>query len=141
VSARRALEDVELGGQQMKAGELVLCVLGSANRDPGAYPDPDSLDIERSGTKPVAFGGGIHFCLGAQLARIEGQIALGTLLARLPDHSLPELDNPHWAASVILRGLESLPVRYDRKLDEHVDVTSMARPSASSAPAPRCPFH
>ncbi|MDH5676650.1 MAG: cytochrome P450 [Myxococcales bacterium] len=141
-SDRRALESVELGGQRIEKGQLVVCVLGAANRDPEVYPDPDRLDITRSGTKPVAFGGGIHFCLGAQLARIEGQIALGALLSRLPDISLPELERPEWSPSVFLRGLETLPARYQRRLDSGFDVAATARPTGAATKATaRCPFH
>jgi cytochrome P450 len=140
-AARHVLEEVELSGERLRPGERVMCVLGSANRDPEVYADPDRLDITRGITKPVAFGGGIHFCLGAQLARIEGQIALGVLLSRLPDLTLPELHSPDWSASVILRGLETLPVRYSRRVDAHIDFEAMAHPSGDAAPAGRCPFH
>jgi cytochrome P450 len=86
MTGRVALEAIDdLGGKPIPKGESVLCVLGSANRDPAAYPDqPDRLDITRSHVRPMSFGGGIHFCLGAQLARIEAEIAIATLLRRLP---------------------------------------------------------
>src|ERR1700757_2391585 len=77
MTGRTALEDVELGGRIIPKGENVLCLLGSANHDPAVYPDhPERLDITRPNVKPLSFGGGIHFCLGAQLARIEGEIAI-----------------------------------------------------------------
>jgi hypothetical protein len=66
----------------------VTCLLGATNRDPAVYPEPDRLDITRENIRPLSFGGGIHFCLGAQLARIEGEIAIATLLRRLPNLGL-----------------------------------------------------
>ena len=86
LTGRTTLEDVEdLGGKRIPKGDTVLCLLGSANRDPAVYPHgPDQLDITRPNVKPLSFGGGIHFCLGAQLARIEAEIAINTLLRRIP---------------------------------------------------------
>ncbi len=86
LTGRVALEDIDdLGGKKIPKGESVLCLLGSANRDPAVYPDrPDRLDITRPNVRPLSFGGGIHHCLGAQLARIEAEIAIATLLRRLP---------------------------------------------------------
>src|SRR5258705_7320770 len=87
LTGRVALEDIEeLGGRKIPKGESVLCLLGSANRDPAVYPDrPDRLDITRPKIRPQSFGGGIHFCLGAQLARIEAEVANAALLRRPPD--------------------------------------------------------
>src|SRR3982074_1146049 len=85
VTGRVALEDIDLGGKRIPKGESVLCLLGSANRDPAVYPDrPDQLDITRPNVRPLSFGGGIPFCLAAQLARIEAEIAIATLLRRVP---------------------------------------------------------
>ena len=91
-TGRVALEDIEqLGGKKIPKGETVLCLLGSANRDPAVYPDrPDRLDITRPNVRPLSFGGGIHFCLGAQLARIEAEIAISTLLRRIPNLRLDD---------------------------------------------------
>jgi cytochrome P450 len=87
-----------------------LCLLGSANRDPAAYPDrPDRLDITRSNVKPLSFGGGIHHCLGAQLARIEAEIAIATLLRRLPHLRIDDVESPEWRPTFVLRGLRRLP--------------------------------
>ena len=86
VTGRTTLEDVdEIGGIPLEKGQTVVCLLGSANRDPAVYPAPDRLDITRRDVRPLSFGGGIHYCVGAQLARIEGEIAIGTLLRRLPN--------------------------------------------------------
>jgi cytochrome P450 len=111
LSGRMALEDAEIAGQRIKRGEYVLLLLGAANRDPDAYADPDRLDLTRWIREParhLAFGQGIHFCLGAPLARLEGQIAL-TALAR---RDLALLPRPlRYKDNLILRGLTELPVR------------------------------
>jgi cytochrome P450 len=113
MSGRVALEDVELVGKTIPKGESVLCLLGSANRDPAVYPDdPERLDIARQNIRPMSFGGGIHFCLGAQLARIEAEIAIGTLLRRLPDLRIDDVENPEWRPSFVLRGLKRLPASW-----------------------------
>jgi hypothetical protein len=114
MSGRVALEDIEdLGGKRIPKGETVLCLLGSANRDPAVYPDhPDRLDITRTNVKPLSFGGGIHFCLGAQLARIEAEIAISTLLRRLPDLRLDDTEHPEWRPTFVLRGLKRLPASW-----------------------------
>ena len=114
MTGRVALEDIEdLGGKRVPKGESVLCLLGSANRDPAVYPDrPDRLDIRRPNVKPLSFGGGIHFCLGAQLARIEAEIAISTLLRRLPELRLDDAENPEWRPTFVLRGLKRLPASW-----------------------------
>ena len=113
-TGRVALEDVDdVGGRRVLKGEGVLCLLGSANRDPSVYVDqPDRLDITRAGLRPLFFGGGIHFCMGAQLARIQIEIALATLLRRLPTLRLDDVDNPEWRTNFVLRGLERLPASW-----------------------------
>jgi cytochrome P450 len=114
MTGRTALEDIEdLGGRRIPRGESVLCLLGSANRDPAVYPDrPDRLDITRPRIRPLSFGGGIHLCLGAQLARIEAEVAISTLLRRLPELRLDDAENPEWRPSFVLRGLKSLPASW-----------------------------
>ncbi len=114
MTGRVALEDIaDLGGRPIRKGETVLCLLGSANRDPAIYPDePDRLDVTRPNVKPLSFGGGIHFCLGAQLARIEAEIAVATLLRRLPHLQLDDADNPEWRPTFVLRGLKRLPASW-----------------------------
>ena len=113
MTGRAALEDVELGGKRIPKGENVLCLLGSANHDPAVYPDhPEQLDITRANVKPLSFGGGIHFCLGAQLARIEAEVAINTLLKRLPNLRLDDAVNAEWRPSFVLRGLLRLPASW-----------------------------
>jgi len=113
MTGRSALEDVELGGRLIPKGESVLCLLGSANHDPAVYPDhPERLDIARPNVRPLSFGGGIHFCLGAQLARIEAEVAINTLLRRIPDLRLDDAVNAQWRSSFVLRGLERLPASW-----------------------------
>jgi cytochrome P450 len=114
LTGRVALEEIEdLGGRRIPKGESVLCLLGSANRDPAVYPDrPEQLDITRPNVKPLSFGGGIHFCLGAQLARIEAEIAISTLLRRLPELKLDDAENPQWRPTFVLRGLKQLPASW-----------------------------
>jgi cytochrome P450 len=114
MTGRVALEEIEdIGGKRIPKGESVLCLLGSANRDPAVYSDrPDRLDITRPNVKPLSFGGGIHFCLGAQLARIEAEIAISTLLRRIPDLRLDDAENPQWRPTFVLRGLKQLPASW-----------------------------
>jgi len=113
LTGRTTIEDVDdIGGIPMAKGQSVLCLLGAANRDPAIYPDPDRLDIRRSDIRPLSFGGGIHYCLGAQLARIEGEIAIATLLRRLPTLRLDDPDHPDWRQTFVLRGLNKLPASW-----------------------------
>jgi cytochrome P450 len=105
---RTAKVDVSLAGHEIKRGETVVGVLAAANRDPDKFPDPDVLDVARNPTDHVAFGDGIHFCLGASLARMEGQVAIGTLLRRFPNFTL--VLEPEWNGTFAIRGLKSLQV-------------------------------
>ncbi len=110
LTGRTALTDVEFGGVAIAKGEEVLTLLGAANRDPAAYEgDPEALDVGRAGVRAISFGGGIHFCLGAQLARIEGEIAFRRLLERLPGLRLVDAENVAWKPTITLRGLVTLP--------------------------------
>jgi cytochrome P450 len=109
MTGRTVQEDLELAGVALPKGAQVVCFLGAANRDPAVFADPDRLDVRREKVTPLSFGGGIHFCLGAQLARIEAQEAFAGLLRRLPGMELPERDAPAWRRSFTLRGLTTLP--------------------------------
>jgi cytochrome P450/class 3 adenylate cyclase len=110
-TARVTKTEVELGGKTIPRHALVVAAIGAANRDPERFPDPDRLDLARPDKDHIAFGFGIHFCLGAPLARIEAQIALGTLLRRLPQLELAT-GTPQWRESSTLRGLKELPIRF-----------------------------
>jgi cytochrome P450 len=103
--------DVEIGGRQIPKGSIVAAIIGAANRDPAHFADPDRLDVARRENRHIAFGFGIHFCLGAPLARIEGQVAIGTLLRRWRTLK-PVSDTPEWRESSVLRGLKTLPVTF-----------------------------
>ena len=106
---RVASEDCQLGGVRVRRGQLVAVLLGSANRDPARFPEPDRLDLGREDNRHLAFGHGRHFCLGAQLARLEAQVALAALLRRFPDfRGAPE--PPGWKRSAVLRGPTALPI-------------------------------
>ena len=111
---RWAAVDVELGGKSIRRGELVIAVVGSANRDASQFADPDTLDLRREGGRHVGFGRGPHFCLGAALARLETEIALATLLERLPNLRLAIAEEDlYWRPIPIFRSLASLPVAWD----------------------------
>jgi cytochrome P450 len=110
---RFAAEDIEFGGQHIGKGDIIITALASANRDETQFSQPDELDIARDLNRHISFGQGIHICLGAPLARLEGDIAFTTLLRRLPNL---RLNVPHeaviWRGSFNLRGLTSLPVAF-----------------------------
>jgi pimeloyl-[acyl-carrier protein] synthase len=110
-TARIPSEDVVFGGRTIAKGEMVMPFIGAADRDPAQFPDPDRLDIGRADNRHIAFGWGIHFCLGAPLARIEGQIAINTLVRRLPKLELATSE-PEYRQSLTLRGLKALPVAF-----------------------------
>lgn len=108
LTARSALQDTAVGGLPAPAGTTVLTMIGAANRDPAAHADAEAFDITRPPTRHLAFGQGIHFCLGSPLARLEGRIALRELLTRAPRMRLA--GEPVWKENVTLRGLSTLPV-------------------------------
>ena len=106
---RTLMEDIEIGGRHIRKGEQVVPVIGAANRDPEQYSEPDMLDIGRPDYRHLSFGGGIHFCLGAPLARAEGQITIAELARRFPNLELAT-ETFERRETVTLRGLRSLPV-------------------------------
>lgn len=112
LSARGALVDTEVAGHRVPAGTQILTLLAAANRDPKVFADPDRLDITRNEARPLSFGGGIHLCLGAQLARLETNIALTALLERLPNLALSNIDTPQWKQTITLRGQKTLPATW-----------------------------
>ncbi|WP_235030230.1 cytochrome P450 [Nonomuraea solani] len=110
---RVALEDTELGGMPVPKGVPVMALIGAANRDPAVFPDPGRFDVDREPGRHFAFGLGIHFCLGATLARMEGEIALSALARAAPGLELAD-PAPPYKQNVVLRGLAELPVRLRR---------------------------
>jgi cytochrome P450 len=110
-TTRLATEDTELGGNEIRKRQAMIVVMGAANRDPERFPEPDRLDITRDNNKHLAFGAASHYCFGAPLARIEGQIAIEAVLRRFPNLAL-EPEPLAWRYNVGLRGLEALPVRF-----------------------------
>ncbi len=117
---RYAREDVKIAGATIPRGGLVYAVLGSANRDERQFPDPDRLDLSREPNRHLAFGLGVHYCLGAPLARLEAQVAIGALVGRVPSLRISR-GSLRWRRGLVLRGLEALPV----------DLTANARISQS----------
>ncbi|MFF7023795.1 cytochrome P450 [Streptomyces klenkii] len=110
---RFATRDLTIGGQRIAEGDPVLVVLAAADRDPERFAEPDTLDLSRSDNQHLGYGHGIHYCLGAPLARLEGRTALATLLRRLPDLRLnAEPEDLRWRGGLIMRGLRTLPVAF-----------------------------
>ena len=108
---RYAREDTIVAGSRIPRGEMVLAVIGSANRDPAYFDDPDRLDIARTNNRHLSFGHGLHYCLGAPLSRMEAQIAIAMLVERAPGLRLTVAPGKlRWRPGFIVRGLESLPV-------------------------------
>jgi cytochrome P450 len=119
---RIALEDIELHGRVLPAGQFGFCFFSAANRDPAVFDDPDRFDIGRGDKRHLSFGQGMHLCIGSTLARMEARIAVGSLLARFPRLQLAT-DKPDWSKSLAFRGLTSLPLsvhaaRHPRSSDQ-----------------------
>jgi len=110
-TARIPSEDLTIAGHTIPKGDMVLPFIGAADRDPAQFPDPDRLDLGRADNRHIAFGWGIHFCIGAPLARVEGQIAIATLVRKLPKLALAS-EKPEHRLSLTLRGLKTLPVSF-----------------------------
>jgi cytochrome P450 len=106
-------EPLELGGAALPANDIVVSLVGAANRDPAVFEASGRFDITRKDLKPLSFGGGIHFCLGAQLARIEAAVVFASLVRRIPSLRLTQPVLPNWRASFTLRGLTELNVEWD----------------------------
>jgi cytochrome P450 len=108
---RKATETFEMGGKRIEQGQKVLVMLGSANRDGDQFPEPDRLDLRRRPNKHVAFSHGIHYCPGAALSRVAGEIAFETILRRLPHLELAS-EELEWQLNMSFRGLKRLPVTF-----------------------------
>ncbi len=109
MTGRIAREDVVVGEHTVPAGSVVAVILGAANRDPARFANPDTLDLERTDNTSLSFGGGVHYCLGSMLARTETEIAITTLLKRLPTFQL-ESPDVSWRDTLVLRGASALPI-------------------------------
>jgi pimeloyl-[acyl-carrier protein] synthase len=110
-TARLAPDDVTLGGKLIRKRDAVMAVMAAGNRDPNRFSDPDKLDLTRTDNRHLAFGWAAHFCFGAPLARMEGQVGFSTLLRRLPNLAL-EPGKLVWRENLGLRGLKALPVSF-----------------------------
>ena len=107
---RAVREDCGIGGKRIRRGQLVAVILSAANRDPDRFADPDRLDLGRGDNHHLAFGQGNHFCMGSQLAKLEAEIAIGTLVRRFPDFT-GDTDACAWRRSIVLRGPMSVPLQ------------------------------
>jgi hypothetical protein len=116
-TARVAMAQTRLAGEALKTGQLVVALIGGANRDPAVFDDPHRFDVGRANAREhLAFSAGAHFCLGAALARLEGEIGLRTLFERFPDLSLA--GDPVRRGTRVLRGYDEIPVRLSRRSAE-----------------------
>jgi cytochrome P450 len=109
MTSRIVAEELAFQGKRMEPGQVVLAILGAANHDPEQFDQPDSFDITRFSKRNLAFGHGIHYCIGAPLALAEAQLAFESLLRRFPNPQAA-FETPAWGQSFVLRGLKSLPV-------------------------------
>jgi len=134
VSSRYALEPVEVGGVTIAAGETIMPLLGAGNHDPARFAEPDRLDVRRTNVEPLSFGGGVHYCLGAALARVETEIVFRALLDRFGTIAL-DGPPPRFRDRMILRGLESLHVVVHPAATTRVKIAPVASPRTS------CPVH
>jgi hypothetical protein len=135
-TARICREDTELGGKLIRKGQAVIAVMGAGNRDPERFPDPDRLDLGRTDNRHLAFGWASHFCFGAPLARIEGQLTFEAIVRRMSNLAL-EPGPLVWRDNLGLRGLTSLPVTFEA-VGSPLEGPAIA---VSNLSAGRCPFH
>ncbi|MEU3791784.1 cytochrome P450 [Streptomyces fructofermentans] len=127
---RYATEPLHIGGRAVATGDPVLVVLAAADRDPARFDDPDTLDLSRRDNQHLGYGHGIHYCIGAPLARLEGRTALATLLRRLPDLRLAaDPEELRWRGGLIMRGLRNLPVEFTPPAIPHSSATVPKSPA------------
>jgi cytochrome P450 len=107
---RIATRDVEIAGETIREGEHVMCLIGAADLDPAEFPDPEEIDFTRQGNRHLAFGGGLHRCLGSHLARLEMRVALEELHRRIPDYALTEGETPRYTMGI--RAVDYLPLTF-----------------------------
>ena len=138
-TARICPEDTELGGKKIRKGQAVIAVMGAGNRDPERFPDPDRLDLGRTDNRHLAFGWASHFCFGAPLARIEGQLVFEAIARRMTNLKL-EPGRLVWRDNLGLRGLTSLPVTFD-EAKPMSPASPDRRPTPIAHTGSGCPFH
>ena len=138
-TARICPEDTELGGKKIRKGQAVIAVMGAGNRDPERFPDPDRLDLGRTDNRHLAFGWASHFCFGAPLARIEGQLVFEAIARRMTNLKL-EPGPLVWRDNLGLRGLTSLPVTFD-EAKPMSPASPDRRPTPIAHTGSGCPFH
>lgn len=138
-TARICPEDTELGGKKIRKGQAVIAVMGAGNRDPERFPDPDRLDLGRTDNRHLAFGWASHFCFGAPLARIEGQLVFEAIARRMTNLKL-EPGRLVWRDNLGLRGLTSLPVTFD-EAKPMSPASPDRRPTPIAHAGSGCPFH
>ncbi|MER7468159.1 cytochrome P450 [Streptomyces sp. NPDC097981] len=109
---RVVAEDIEIGGRTLREGELVYLFLGASNRDPERFEDPDRLDLSRPGNRHLSFGVGPHFCVGGPLAKLRAEVAIATLVRRLPHLRLTDEAALEWRHNPLQRRLSALPISY-----------------------------
>jgi cytochrome P450 len=124
-TARLAPTDLMMGGKEIKARQAVIAVMAAGNRDPERFPDPDRLDLGRQDNRHLAFGWAAHFCFGAPLARMEGQIAFATLLRRLPELALEDGAELVWRENLGLRGLKALNLRFGASMANDAELQTV----------------
>jgi cytochrome P450 len=137
-TARICREDTELGGQLIRKGQAVIAVMGAGNRDPERFPDPDRLDLGRTDNRHLAFGWASHFCFGAPLARIEGQLVFEALVRRTTNMAITTSPIV-WRDNLGLRGLTALQVTFD-EVESKFESPTIVAPAANTGEG-RCPFH
>ncbi len=111
VTSRIPREHLEISAKTIPTGQQINTSIGAANRDPEVFAEPDRLDLTRGDQRHLSFGLGVHFCLGAALARLEGRIAIQSVVQRMRRLKL-DTDKPEWRPGIVLRGLRALPVRF-----------------------------
>ena len=130
LDGRMAVEEIEIGGKRIKPGQRAICLLGAANRDPSVFTNPDVFDIGRQEASHIAFGRGIHYCLGAPLAVLEGRVAFSSLLKRFS--SIKLLSEPEYREQVVLRGVKELWIEVERSPRPETGAVAQAAASAVS---------
>ena len=132
---RLVSHDTVFFGQALRRGEMMMALPAAANADPAVFDQPEQLHLDRFPNPHLAFSSGIHFCLGMQLARVETQVAIARLYARVPDLRLPPPDNLKYTARLGVRALRALPTALGRRADRAPDASKTAGALAKCGPA------